>query len=295
VADQTEENHERADGALMQQRDASRTALGTARLRAMHQMFDAQPLILDDPIAALLLDRSDSGPIDGIAERHRSAGVAALRSHVVLRSRFAEDRLAEAVSRGVTQYVILGAGFDTFALRQPAWADTLKVIEVDHPASQAAKLSRIAAAGLAVPDNVRFAGLDFERESLLDGLGRQGVSLTKPTFFSWLGVTMYLEKTAIDAVFRSAAAFPAGSEIVLTFLPTPASKDTSSSLARRVTRAGEPFLSSFSPEQIASMLCDAGFASVGFLSSIEAEERYYRHRPNDLPVPAQTGIACAVC
>jgi methyltransferase (TIGR00027 family) len=104
----------------MEDRHASRTALGTARLRAMHQMFDAQPLILDDPIAALLLDRSGSGPADSIAKRHRSAGVAALRSHVVLRSRFAEDRLAEAVSRGITQYIILGAGFDTFALRQPA-------------------------------------------------------------------------------------------------------------------------------------------------------------------------------
>jgi methyltransferase (TIGR00027 family) len=269
----------------MEDRNASRTALGTARLRAMHQMFDARPLILDDPIAALLLDRSDSGPADGIA---------ALRSHVVLRSRFAEDRLAEAVSRGITQYIVLGAGFDTFALRQPAWAAALKIVEVDHPASQAAKRTRIAAAGLAIPDNVSFAGVDFERESLLDGLQRQGVSLTEPSFFSWLGVTMYLQKPAIDTVLRSAAAFPANSEIVLTFLPTSESTESPSPLARRVARAGEPFLTSFSPEQIASTLREAGFHSVGFLSSAEAGERYYRHRPNDLPVPAQTGIAYAV-
>jgi methyltransferase (TIGR00027 family) len=170
----------------------------------------------------------------------------------------------------------------------------LKIVEVDHPASQAAKRTRIAAAGLSIPNNVGFAGVDFERESLLDGLQRQGVSLTEPSFFSWLGVTMYLEKPAIDAVLRSAAAFSAESEIVLTFLSEPESADAPSPLARRVARAGEPFLTSFSPEQIGSALREAGFRSIGFLSSGEARERYYRHRPNDLPVPTQTGIAYAV-
>jgi methyltransferase (TIGR00027 family) len=280
-------------------RQASRTALATASLRAAHQLLDGEPRILDDPIAVPLLGEDAARQIRETADRYRTPAASALRSHLVLRARFAEDRLEAAVQRGVTQYVILGAGFDTFALRQPAWARRLKIVEVDHPGTQAAKRSRIAAAGLQIPANASFAQVDFERESLRDGLARQGVSLQEPTFFSWLGVTMYLARAAVDAVLRSIAAFPAGSEIVLTFLPPPppesaAEADRIAELAQHVAGIGEPFVSYFEPQALETMLLEAGFARVEFLSPEEARARYYAQRPTDLPPPRRSGIACGM-
>lgn len=269
----------------------SRTALGTAYLRAAHQLLDAPPRILEDPLAVALLGPA-AQRITGNRDSYQTPERRALRAHVVLRSRFAEDHLAAAVRRGVAQYVILGAGFDTFALRQPAWAQQLKIVEVDHSGTQDVKRSYLAAAGLAVPQNTVFADIDFERESLLEGLLRHGVVLNAPSFFSWLGVTMYLKEDAIDAVLRSVAAFPTGSEIVLTFARPPGASP--SPLDRRAADLGEPWVSYFTPDALAAKLRDAGFTNVDFLSPGEAEARYFRTRPADLPVPKQTNIVCAM-
>lgn len=225
-------------------------------------------------------------------ESYQTPERRALRAHVVLRSRFAEDYLAAAVRCGVTQYVVLGAGFDTFALRQPAWAQRLKIVEVDHSGTQDVKRSYLAAAGLARPQNALFASIDFECESLLDGLLRYGVALNEPAFFSWLGVTMYLKEDAIDAVLRSVAAFPAGSEIVLTFARPPG--DSPSPFDQRAASLGEPWVSYFTRDALEAKLRGAGFSNVQFLSPAEAEARYFRARPQDLPAPKQTNIVCAV-
>jgi methyltransferase (TIGR00027 family) len=255
-------------------------------------LFEAQPLLFDDPVALPLLGSEALKLIWDMADNYRTPEMLALRAHVVLRSRFTEDRLAAAVSRGITQYVILGAGFDTFALRQPAWAKNIKIIEVDHAGTQTMKRSHIAAAGLAMPENVVFADIDFENESLHDGLLRCGVSMKKPSFFSWLGVTMYLKEDAIDAVLRSVAMFPVGSEIVLTFLTQ--SSDSPSPLAKRVANLGEPWVSHFEPDELEAKMRGAGFSKVEFLSPAEADERYFRQRPKDLPVPKQINILSAV-
>jgi methyltransferase (TIGR00027 family) len=283
----------------MSDRNASRTALGTAYMRAAHQLFDAQPRILDDPLAVALLGPSALQRINDTADSYQTAERLALRAHVVLRSRFAEDRLAAAVLRGVTQYILLGAGFDTFALRQPTWAQALKILEVDHPGTQALKRSQLAAAGLAMPENALFANIDLEHESLRGGLLRYNVSLDEPTFFSWLGVTMYLTEAAIDAVLHSVAAFPAGSEIVLTFAPPPKPQVGTASappplLAQRAASLGEPWVSYFEPDALEAKLRGAGFSKVEFLSPAEAEERYFRQRPEDLLVPKRTNVLCAV-
>ena len=271
---------------------ASHTALGSAYLRAAHQLLEAKPLLFEDPVAVPLLGPKAIKLIQDAADNYRTPEMLALRAHVVLRSRFTEDRLAAAVSRGITQYVILGAGFDTFALRQPSWAQILKIIEVDHSGTQAAKRSHIAAAGLTMPENAVFADIDFEHESLCDGLLRYGISMDKPTFFSWLGVTMYLKEDAIDAVLRSVAMFPVGSEIVLTFLTQ--SSDSPSPLAQSVANLGEPWVSCFEPDTLEAMLRSVGFSTVEFLSPAEAEARYFRQRPKDLPVPKQINILSAV-
>ena len=276
----------------MSDHKASRTAIGTAYLRAAHQLLDAQPRILNDPVALSLLGPGALQLIQNTANYYRTPESLALRTHVVLRSRFAEDRLAVAVLCGVTQYVILGAGFDTFALRQPSWAQALKIFEVDHSGTQTMKCSHLASAGLAIPDNVVFANIDFEHESLHDGLLRYHVSMDEPTFFSWLGVTMYLKEDAIDAVLRSVAMFPKGSEIVLTFAPPPG--DSPSPLAQIVASHGEPWVSYFEPDELEARLLGAGFSKVEFLSPAEAEARYFRQHPGDLPVPKRTHILYAV-
>ena len=270
----------------------SRTAIGTAYLRAAHQLFETQPRILDDQFALSLLGPVALQRIKDTADHYQTQSMRALRARVVLRSRFAEDRLAAAVLRGITQYVILGAGFDTFVLRQPPWAQALKIIEVDHPGTQDRKRSLLAAADLALPKNATFAGIDFEHESLHVGLLRYHVMMDEPTFFSWLGVTMYLKEDTIDAVLRSVATFPASSEIVLTFAPP--TGGSPSPLAQRAASLGEPWVSYFEPDAFEAKLIGTGFSKVKFLSPTEAEARYFSQRPGDLPVPKQTHILCAV-
>jgi methyltransferase (TIGR00027 family) len=282
----------------MSDRNASNTALGTLFMRGVHQLLDAKPLILDDPTALTLLGEDAVRQINNSRDHHQTLEARALRIHVVLRSRFTEDRLAEAVGRGITQYVILGAGFDTFAYRQPVWAKALQIFEVDHPATQVQKQLRLERANIALPLNLSFAGIDFEHESLHDGLLKNGVSPTEPSFFSWLGVTMYLKEDAIDAVLRTIAQFPPESEIAFTFIQPPDSlsrleRNFHFSLSEIASRAGEPFVSYFTPAAIEEKLRQAGFKTVAFLSNEEAEKRYFHQRPNDLHIPRRSGILYA--
>jgi methyltransferase (TIGR00027 family) len=261
-------------------------------MRAAHQLLEAKPLLFDDPVALPLLGPEALKNIQDTVKHYQTPEVLALRTRIILRSRFTEDRLAAAVSRGIRQYIILGAGFDTFALRQPSWAKGLNIVEVDHAGTQTLKRSYIDAAKLTIPENVSFADINFEHESLHEGLRRYNVSMDKPVFFSWLGVMMYLKEDAIDAVLHSVAMFPAGSEIVLTFVRPPG--DVPSIIAQSVTNLGEPWLSHFEPDEIEEILYSAGFSKVQFLTPAEAETRYFRSRPRDLPVPEQTNILSAI-
>jgi methyltransferase (TIGR00027 family) len=268
-------------------------------MRAAHQILDSKPLLLEDPFAVQLLGKEAAQGIGEEAEFYQTPLERALRSHVVLRSRYAEDQLATAVQRGVSQYVIVGAGFDTFSLRQPQWANDLVIVEVDHQGTQALKRMRIADAGLNIPQNVEFAAIDFESETLDEGLRRNGVSTAQQTFFSWLGVTMYLTEEAIDETLRSMANFPAGSQTVLTFSQPPipgseSSKAVAARLAKNVESVGEPFISWFEPEAFQSKLLAAGFTQVELLSPYEAHTRYFLHGHADLPAPKRLGFASAI-
>jgi methyltransferase (TIGR00027 family) len=279
----------------MREGQASRTALATANMRAAHQLFDPPPRILEDPFAMSIIGGAALQRIHDTADHYQSPQRRYFRSHVVLRSRFAEDRLAESMRRKVVQYVILGAGLDTFALRQPPWAKNLKIIEVDHPATQELKQSRLTAAGLEMPANAGFATINFEQESLNEGLVRYGFLNDRPTFFSFLGVIMYLTEEAIDALFQSASAFAKGSEIVLNYAPPP--RDPSgppSPLAERAASVGEPWLSYLDFETISRKLKNSGFSEVVRLSEAEAENRYFLNQPGNLPVPRRTHLITAV-
>jgi methyltransferase (TIGR00027 family) len=212
-----------------------------------------------------------------------------MRGYILVRSAFAEERMRRAAGRGVRQYVALGAGFDTFAFRQPAWMDGARVFEVDAPETQAEKRRRLALAGIAEPANVRFTPIDFETTSLSDGLLAAGFDPAAPAFFSWLGVVPYLTRDAIDAVFRYVAALPATSEIAFTFAPP----DLDPDLARRVAGLGEPFRTFFAPEEIAPMLTALGFGEVELLSP-QAARALLGERRDALTLAPRIHVASAV-
>ena len=274
----------------------SRTALGVATLRAVHQILDAEPKILDDTVIVPLLGAGATVRIRAAPGRFNSPDVRALRSHVLLRSRFAEDRLEEAVDRGVRQFLVLGAGLDTFAYRQPHWARPLRIFEVDQPASQQAKRQRLTAAHITVPPNVRFIEADFEHRTLPDILSTGGVALDQPAFISWLGVTVYLTEAAIDAVFRFVASLPLGSELVFTFYTKEATESRPrTEMAARAAELGEPFVTWFDPVDLDGRLRGFGFSEVSFLTPQEAIERYFpRPRADHLPPPRRINTASAV-
>jgi methyltransferase (TIGR00027 family) len=272
-------------------RHASRTALGVATLRAVHQIIDGEPKILDDPIAALLLDDDGRQMLEAKPAGVREPDVVALRSRVVLRSRFAEERMAEAVRRGVRQCVILGAGFDTFAYRQPDWARGLRIYELDHHATQTEKRRRLQKAGVPTPTNLEFVAIDFESVSLRDGLGASSLDFSQPTFFSCLGVLVYLTRQAVDAIFALVAGFPVDSEIVFTFSTQDA---TVSSLADKVTLLGEPWRTHIEPDALLRDLRALGFSQVLLLTTDEAEQTYFRGRNDGLHAPHNASIAAAV-
>ena len=217
---------------------ASRTAVGVAALRAAHVLHDAPPPILNDVVAIQLIDPDMRARLEGPGAAEHLAKAEALRVHVVVRSRFAEDCLEAAFERGVRQYVILGAGLDTFAWRQPAWASGLRIFEVDQAGSQLDKQDRVARAGLAAPPNLVFVPVDFETEPLGQCLSGAGVDLRAPVFFSWLGVTPYLDEAAIDDVLRVVVGGAPGTEVVFTFAPV---GDTPSAVAAMAAALGEVF------------------------------------------------------
>jgi len=287
------------------EKQGSRTALGVAWLRATHQILDSRPLILEDPAIVDLLGREQvEQALRAGAERAQSPGARGLRAHVVLRSRYTEDRLEQSLVRGVKQFVILGAGYDTFIARQPQWAQALRIFEVDQPATQAEKRQKIASAGMTIPANVVFADIDFETESLVDGLRRHGVSFDVPSFFSWLGVTMYLTEEAVDAVLATVAKFPKGSEISLTFAQPPVAAGGSSeetkgaasaglSFAAAAAALGEPWKTYFEVPTLDRKLRGIGFADTHFLTVGESG-KYFVGREDGLPAPRRISIVSAM-
>ena len=271
-------------------RPASRTALGAAALRAFHQLRDGEPKVLDDPITPHLLGADLARALAAIDPNDAAAG--ALRLQVVLRSRFAEDRLAQAVRRGVRQLVILGAGLDTFAYRQPDWAKALRIFEVDQPASQGDKRARLKAAGIEPPANVSFVAIDFERSSLREGLRASDLDFSAPTFFSCLGVLVYLSKAAVDAVFELVASFPPGSEIAFTYAGSDAGRSAS---AERAAALGEPWRTPLDAADLEADLRAAGFCEVTLLSPEQAEADYMAApRRDGLVRPRASRIGAAV-
>jgi len=274
----------------MQDARPSRTALRVALRRAAHQLYDARPLVLDDPVAVPILGESYAEELQRTPTRPDRPFSVGLRAFLVARSRYAEDTLAQAVARGVTQYVLLGAGLDTFAHRNPH--SHLRVFEVDHPATQRWKRELIETSSLPVPENLIYAPVDFERESLPEQLLSVGFDRNAPTFFAWLGVVPYLTLEAFRTTIAFVVSQPTGSGIVLDYgQPRSAlpflEKLAHDSLAARVQLAGEPFQLFFTPPEIATEL--RGFHTLEDIGSREINLRYFANRTDDLKMLGSAG------
>jgi methyltransferase (TIGR00027 family) len=253
----------------------SHTARGAAAYRALHQTLDGGA-IFSDPFADGILDDEASARRDEIAAK---PSLRPMRLFIAARSRFSEDTLAACVARGVRQIVVLGAGLDTFALRNPHESEGVRVFEVDYPATQTWKRERLKQAGLAVPASLTFAPVDFERQSLADGLAASGFQAGRPAFFQWLGVVPYLSRDAISVTLDFIADVP-GSAVVFDyaepFANYPAGRrENVMALAASAAARGEPWLSLFDPAEVSDMLRAKGFGVVEDLGLAELTERFY--------------------
>jgi methyltransferase (TIGR00027 family) len=260
----------------------SRTALRVALRRAAHQIYDTRPLVFSDPLAVRILGGERGEHAEALRKTvyklHKPHSVA-LRAFLVARSRYAEDNLALALDRGVTQYVLLGAGLDTFAYRNPY--PHLNVFEVDHPATQAWKQELLASSAIDAPSSLTFVPVDFEHQNLPDRLLASGFDPTRPAFFAWLGVVPYLTLEAFRSTVAFLAAQPSGSGVVLDYgLPhavlPPLEQLARDSMSSRVRQAGEPFQLFFTPAEIAAEF--AAFARLEDLGTPELNARYFPNR-----------------
>jgi methyltransferase (TIGR00027 family) len=207
---------------------------------------------------------------------------------IVARARYAEEQLELAIQEGISQYVVLSAGMDSFALRRPDLADSVAVFEIDHPATQELKRKRLSQLGVPMPRNFVFVPVDFERESLADALSKSSFSAEIPAFSSWLGTTMYLEKGAVLQTLGDVASCAAkGSKIVfdcgdLHTTEYEKASPTVKRLLKAVERRGEPMMTGFHDEELRTELHRLGFEVVERLSSDEIQRRYFWGRTDGL-------------
>jgi methyltransferase (TIGR00027 family) len=276
----------------------SKTAQSVAVRRAEHQLYDF-PHILEDPIAPWIV-----GPEAAISMMFGwwTAYLPAsqyLRAFMAVRSRYAEDQLARAIASGTAQYVILGAGLDTFPYRNPYSNCGLKVFEVDHPDTQAWKRRRLALTAIPVSSLVTFIPIDFEHQRLDIELERAGFRLEEPAVFSWPGVTPYLANEVVMDTFKLIHSFCPANAIAFDYaLPRQAlserEKEASDALSERVARAGEPFKSSFRPEALANDLKQVGFHRVESPTTDHINALYFRNRLDGLRIRGCLGaLMCA--
>lgn len=264
--------------------------------RAAHQRVDAAPLVFADPFAIAILGPEGREELRRTPDAARRPHSAAMRSWVVARARYAEDSLAEAARRhAALQYLLLGAGLDTFALRNP-YAH-VRVFEVDHPATQAWKRERLQTAGLHPRPGSTLLPVNFETQSLAVELRAGGFQWTVPTLVAWLGVVPYLSAAAFEQTCRSLGTLAPGSGLIFDYgqpreVLTPVEQLMHDSLAARVAQAGEPFQLFFTPADLAATLCRYGFNVAEDLGSADLNSRYFARRTDGLQLRGSAGRLC---
>jgi methyltransferase (TIGR00027 family) len=260
----------------MNPNEPSRTALMIARQRAAHQLLD-HGSILNDPFAMKIL-REDEKDVIQFATKHPLASIG--RLFTAARSRIAEDALSRAVARGVRQIVILGAGLDTFALRNPHAALEICIYEVDHPATQAGKLERLAEAQITVPPGLILVPIDFERDDVGEKLAAQGFQRNSPAFFTWLGVVPYLTQDAIGRTLDYISSIQK-SEVVFDYMEPPEAfsdelRQIEKARAEQLEKMGERSATRFEPAGIAAILRSHGFCDIEDIDFQQIASRFGR-------------------
>jgi methyltransferase (TIGR00027 family) len=274
------------------------TADGVALARAAHQLIDAEPLIFPDPLALRIIGASGETRIRESMAMYAMDGMRRARSSIAVRSRFTEEELAQAVSADTAQYVILGAGLDTFAYRRADLADRLAVYEVDQPSTQAWKLERLAEAGIAVPANVRFVPVDLNENTLEQGLAAAGSRRDMPALFSWLGVVYYLPRASVRQTLRFIATQRAPSAVIFDFaVPESAVAPEHRGLLQEFLDfnrgRSERWQTWFTAEEILSLLKDCGFTEVVHLDYETIASRYLAGRSDGLLPSPLVGLISA--
>jgi methyltransferase (TIGR00027 family) len=264
----------------------SRTAWGAAVHRAVHQVLE-RGFIFTDPLAMRILGADAEG---AVRDAENNPSRRRLRLFIAVRTRFAEDALASAVAhRGVRQLVVLGAGLDTYAYRT-SLGETLRIFEVDHPATQAWKRQRLAEAAIPTPHSLVFAPVDFERETLAGGLMAAGFDPAQQTFFTWLGVVPYLTEHAVFSTVGFIASLPGGAHVVFDYGNPPTSSSDQDEnaavherLAARVASVGESFKSAFETDALHAKLTASGFREIEDLGPRLIRERYFANLRGSAP------------
>jgi methyltransferase (TIGR00027 family) len=282
----------------MRDSEGSRTAERVAERRAAHQLLDV-PKILNDPLALSIIRPEIAAQLRADPRAFDSSPLSRyLRAFLVVRSRVAEDQLSLAIAAGVAQYVLLGAGFDTFAYRSPYPASQLTIFEVDHPATQEVKKTRLAQAAIAIPPNLHFVPVDFTKDSLELALHASGFDRDRPAMVAWLGVVPYLTLDEITSTLRFVAAFAPGTTLVFDYGVPPSSlnwigRKIYDNVAQRVAAAGEPWKTFFLPQDLTDLLRKAGFDAISDFGSNELTERYLTGRSDDLKLGPSGRIVVA--
>ncbi len=261
------------------------TAVRVALWRALHVQVDPPPHVLEDEIGLQLAD-----PDEGWRNRPdmNPEWTRPLRAWIVARARYIEDLVAEQVSRAVTQYVILGAGLDTFAQRRPEIASRLRVFEVDQPGPQAWKRQRLIELGFGVPEWLQLVPVDFEADaSWWERLGSAGFDTGQPAVVASTGVTVYLSKEAIAATLRQLATLAPGSTLAMTFMPAlellePDARAIVEVAQQGAAAAGTPFISFFTPSEMLALARGAGFKEAEHVSAASLGDRYFKGRTDGL-------------
>jgi methyltransferase (TIGR00027 family) len=258
----------------MKPNEPSHTALLVARQRAAHQVLD-HGSILNDPFAMKILPE-DEKDVPQFSNEHPMASIGRLCT--AARSRIAEDALSEAVERGTRQIVILGAGLDTFALRNPNGAQQILIYEVDHPATQAWKRQRLAEAQLVLPPWLTLVPVDFERDDLGEMLAGAGFQQNSPAFFTWLGVVPYLTQEAIGSTLDYMASIPS-SEVVFDYMESPHAlsdeiREFVKERSKQLEKIDERMASRFEPDGIAAILRSHGFCEIEDIDFQEIRSRF---------------------
>ncbi len=271
----------------MTEKQTSNTAIFTAMLRALHQTCDSEPKVLVDPVSVIFARQFEASAAWATYSALPNTMLRQGRSSISLRNRYAEDVLQEVTGQGKCQYVILGAGFDTFAYRQPTWAHMTSIFEIDHPATQKTKRKVLIDAEISIPENLYFCPLDFQKISLRTALAESSFEFDVPAVFSWLGVTQYLTHSAILETLSFIQSLPRLSTAVFSFLPTDEVLDEEdiqliADIDRRASDGGEPFISRFDPQALQLLLHDIGFKTVYHLRPEVAQERYFMDRTDGL-------------